>query len=69
MKHLASSCAVFGFLLLSGCAGMSEELQMAQAGETVCKHCNCLMSAGTDPEATCAVCHCGFKTHQCTRGH
>ena len=58
-----------GFMVMSGCAGASQSVRMARASEVVCKHCNCLMPAGTDPESTCTVCQCGFKAHRCVRGH
>ena len=57
-----------GLAALSGCAGVSQATRVASAQETMCKHCNCLMPAGIDHEATCPVCHCHRKAHQCVRG-
>ena len=54
-------------LMLSGCATASLS-RLASTDEGLCKHCNCLMPAGTDPEGTCPVCTCGRKAHQCLRG-
>ena len=55
-------------LALSGCATAVPPARLASAHETMCKHCNCLMPAGVDPEATCPVCTCGRKAHRCVRG-
>ena len=54
-------------LLLSGCAGIAEHRKVAWEQEGMCKHCNCLMPAGIDPEAKCPVCKCGYPAHQCRR--
>ena len=55
-------------LVGAGCAGNLHESRLASAGETMCKHCNCLMPTGLDPERTCPVCNCGKRAHQCVRG-
>ena len=55
-------------LLASGCVATSATRRVASLPEAGCKHCNCLMPAGVDPQATCPVCHCGRRTHQCVRG-
>ena len=53
---------------LTGCTSLAAHRRMASSAETMCKHCNCLMPAGVDPEAICPVCECGYKAHQCVRG-
>lgn len=59
-----------------GCAGGgSQTTRLASAttcprapmGETMCKHCNCLMPAGVDPDAMCPVCHCKRHAIECRR--
>ena len=52
----------------AGCAGTLHESRLASAGETMCKHCNCLMPSGIDPESTCLVCKCGKRAAHCVRG-
>ena len=52
----------------TGCAGTLHESRLASAGEAMCKHCNCLMPAGVDPETTCPVCTCGKRAAHCVRG-
>ena len=56
-------------LLLGGCTSVPTRQRVASTGETMCKHCNCLMPAGVDPEALCPVCTCGHKARECVRGH
>ncbi len=55
-------------LFLVGCAGSTAQTRLASTAEVMCRHCNCLMPAGVDPEAICPVCKCGRKAHQCVRG-
>lgn len=55
-------------LWLSGCVAAAPMRHVAGLPETMCKHCNCLMPAGTDPASTCTACNCGKRTHQCLRG-
>ena len=62
-------CVAVLVLAGSGCAGTLHESRLASAGETMCKHCNCLMPSGADPERICPVCNCGKRAHQCVRGH
>ena len=61
-------CALSLLLFTGGCADLSQTTRLASANETMCKHCNCLMPAGVDPDATCPVCSCGRSAHQCVRG-
>ena len=53
--------------LLCGCAATSQGSHLAAMPESMCKHCNCLMPAGVDPQATCPACNCGKRAHQCVR--
>ena len=53
--------------MLAGCAGAAEAIRVAGGEEHLCKHCNCLMPAGVDPESLCSVCHCHKRAHQCVR--
>lgn len=56
--------------LMAGCATAPRGVRLASAGmpEAMCRHCNCLMPAGIDPDALCPVCECGRKAHECVRG-
>ncbi len=64
-----ASLVVAAMLLVSaGCAGTLHQSRLASAGEAMCKHCNCLMPAGIDPDTTCPVCKCGLAARQCVRG-
>ncbi len=58
---------LLGALLAAGCATAAPEARFA-ALEHLCVHCNCLMPAGTEPDALCAACNCGKRAHQCVRG-
>ncbi len=53
---------------LSGCATPSSSSRLAGLPEAMCKHCNCLMPAGLDPNGMCPVCDCGRRNHHCVRG-
>ncbi len=68
MMRLVIVSAVW-LLILNGCAGPSAYARLASGQEAMCKHCNCLMPAGTDPEHTCPACDCGYVARQCVRGH
>lgn len=53
---------------LQGCASVAQPAHLASSAESLCKHCNCLMPAGIDPDAACPVCECGKRAHQCRLG-
>ena len=53
----------------AGCAGSLSESRVASAREVMCKHCNCLMPAGLDPELMCPVCNCRKTVRECIRGN
>lgn len=55
-------------LILGGCAHTTSVTRLSALPEVLCKHCNCLMPAGLDPQTTCPVCECGRRTHRCVRG-
>lgn len=67
MRLQAWFCA-WGLLFTSGCAGPAQDTKLASTRETMCRHCNCLMPSGVDPDAACPVCNCGRKAHRCVRG-
>lgn len=54
-------------LAIGGC-GTTRPTHLVSLPEEMCKHCNCLMPAGVDPEALCPVCNCKKQAHQCVRG-
>lgn len=54
-------------LVIGGCAS-PQPVHLAGLPESMCKHCNCLMPAGLDPQGVCPVCNCGKRSHQCVRG-
>lgn len=54
-------------VLVAGCATAAAPREFT-AADHLCKHCNCFMPSGTDPDSTCAVCKCGKQAHQCLRG-
>ena len=57
------------FLFTTGCASDFAVRRVAGGQEHLCKHCNCLMLAGTDLYAMCSVCNCKKRGHECLRGH
>ena len=53
---------------LMGCAGPSNAIRLSSGAEYMCRHCNCVMPAGVNPEAACPACNCGKKARECRRG-
>ena len=72
---LALVCGLSSMVYLSGCAGSTTQTRLASAktcpmgpmGESMCKHCNCLMPAGLDSGTLCPVCHCKRRAFECVR--
>ncbi len=64
----AARAVGMALLVLSGGGATAAAPQQFAAADHLCKHCNCFMPVGTDPESTCAVCKCGKQAHQCIRG-
>ena len=58
---------ILALAALVGCAGPSAA-RLSSNAEYMCRHCNCVMPAGVDPEAMCPVCNCGLKARECRRG-
>ena len=68
--RVAVRCLMMGMALWGtvGCGATTRTARLAGMPEAMCRHCNCLMPAGTDPHAICKVCDCGKAAHQCMRG-
>ncbi len=66
-RALRAGFGVLALTALLGCAGPSDAARLSSGAEYMCRHCNCVMPAGVDPEAACPVCNCGMKARECRR--
>ena len=67
-RRVRARLGILALAALMGCAGPSNAARLSSSAEYMCKHCNCVMPAGVDPEAVCPVCNFGLKARECRRG-
>jgi hypothetical protein len=66
-RHVRAGLGAAALAAVLGCAGPSTGVRLSAESEYMCRHCNCLMPAGIDPEARCPVCDCQMKARECRR--
>lgn len=65
MRRASAMAALLLAAALPGCSSLKEGRLFADAGEQICRHCNCYMPKQYDPADKCAVCDCGYTYGKC----